>query len=231
MANAITAASRRWAVPALRRPSPATGVLLLLLLAAAAVLLYAGRHLTFFFDEWSWILGRRGGGLGTFLDPYNGHFSLFPSPSTSSCSPPSRWPHYTRLPVVGVAVHLLCCVLLYILVRRRVGPWLALVPTDAAAVHGDGLAGSPVAISDRILFLCRGRSRRAGTDRGRSFGYSRLTVLLVWSIVVVGRRDPVSSSPPPSRSWRDAIRGRACGRRRAGAVFVIWYLGWGSNRT
>src|SRR5436305_3106217 len=47
----------------------------MLLFAAAVVLLYAGRHLTFFYDEWDYVLGRRGSSVAAYLDPHNGHLS------------------------------------------------------------------------------------------------------------------------------------------------------------
>src|SRR5581483_8510725 len=37
--------------------------------------------------------------------------------------------HYTPYRAADVALHLLCATLLYVLVRRRLGAWLALVPT------------------------------------------------------------------------------------------------------
>ncbi len=206
-----------WAVPALRRPSPATGVLLLLLLAAAAVLLYAGRHLTFFFDEWSWILGRRGGGSGTFLDPYNGHFSLFPIAVYKLLFATVALRHYTPYRVVGVALHLLCCVLLYILVRRRVGPWLALVPT--ALLLFMGTASQDLLWPFQIGFfssVAGGLGALALIEDGRSDVLACL--LLVWSIVssAIGIPFPHRrrrGAPGQTRSVVAPVDGRRAGGR------------------
>jgi hypothetical protein len=61
-----------------RRPTAPTLVLAGLLLVAGCLLLYAGRHLTFFYDEWAFILGRRGGGLHAYLDPITGIWYCYP---------------------------------------------------------------------------------------------------------------------------------------------------------
>lgn len=231
MADATSASPPRLAAPAvLRRPSAATGVLILLLLASATVLLYAGRHLTFFLDEWSWILRRRGSGLGTFLDPHNGHFSLFPIAVYKVLFATVGLRHYTPYRVVGVAMHLLCCVLLYILVRRRVGPWLALVPTGLLLFMGT--ASQDLLWPFQIGFLSSvagGLGALALIEDGRSDVLACL--LLVWSIVssaigipfliaaavaLVARRDPWS------RLWTIAV---------PAGVFLIWYLGWGSSES
>src|SRR5947209_7490024 len=112
-----------------RRIEPATAALASLMLASALLLLYAGRHLTFFYDEWSFILTRRGGGLHTYLDPHNGHPVLFPVIVYKLLFELVGLRHYAPYRVVGVALHLLCAALLYVLARRRIGPWAALVPS------------------------------------------------------------------------------------------------------
>ncbi len=68
---------------------------------------YAGRHLTFFYDEWAFILTRRGGGLGTYLDPHNGHLALFPVIVYKVLFATVGLRHYTPYRVVEIALHLL----------------------------------------------------------------------------------------------------------------------------
>src|SRR6058998_3185240 len=92
--------------------------------AAAAILLYEGRGLTFTGDEWS----------------YLGHLVNDPRPASLLSSPGSDYlmviplflyarlldafgaASYIPYRVVGVSVHLLCASLLFLLLRRRVGP-------------------------------------------------------------------------------------------------------------
>ena len=44
-----------------------------------AVLLALESHLTFFGDEWRFLLDRRGWSVGDFLDPHNDHIALAPA--------------------------------------------------------------------------------------------------------------------------------------------------------
>src|SRR2546421_3081899 len=100
-------------------PAVALGVLLCI---GAILLLYAGRHLTFFFDEWDFILGRRGGSVGTYLDPHNGHLALFPVVVYKVLFKLVGLRHYFPYQLVLVALHVACCGLLYLLARPRLGP-------------------------------------------------------------------------------------------------------------
>jgi len=46
--------------------------------AAHLIVLELGANLTFFYDEWAFVLKRRGHSLDTFLAPHNEHLSLIP---------------------------------------------------------------------------------------------------------------------------------------------------------
>jgi hypothetical protein len=96
---------------------------------AAGVILYAGRDLTFFYDEWDFILERRGISLATFLEPHGGdHPTVFPVAAYKVMLQLFGLESYLPYRLMVVVVHLTCAVLLYIYARRRVGAWLALAP-------------------------------------------------------------------------------------------------------
>lgn len=133
---ATVAAPSRVAPIRITRIEPATAVLILLLITAGAFLMYAGRHLTFYADEWVWIQHLRGGGIGSFLRPYNDHFVLVPIAIYRLLFAAVGISDYTPYRAVAVATALVCAVLLYVLVRRRVGAWLALVPTALLLLMG-----------------------------------------------------------------------------------------------
>ena len=229
MANPTTAIPRRLAAPALRRPSAATGVLVALLIAAAAVLMYAGRHLTFFADEWVWILDRRGGGINSLLKPYNDHFSLFPLAVYRLLFALVGIRHYTVYRAVGVGLHLVCAVLLYILIRRRVGPWLALVPTTLLLFMGTAAQDLlwPIAIGF-LGSIAGGLGALALIENRRSDALA--AVLLVFSIassgvglafLVAGLVAIIARRDPWSRLWVIAM---------PALVFLAWYAGWGQSK-
>ena len=112
-----------------RGPSEATIAVVLLLLAVGLLLMYAGRYLTFFYDEWTFIFLRRGGGIDSYLNGHNGHLSLFPVVVYKLLFATVGLRHYWPYRLVGTALHLVCAWLLYVLARRRMGPVAALVPT------------------------------------------------------------------------------------------------------
>src|SRR4051794_15474747 len=92
-----------------------------LMAVCAALLMYAGRGLGFFYDEWIFVATRHQGTLDSFLQPHNEHFSLLPVTlykllfATVGLHP--HWPYL----LADVAVHLTCAWLLFSLLRSRVG--------------------------------------------------------------------------------------------------------------
>ncbi|MDX6664773.1 MAG: hypothetical protein QOG68_979, partial [Solirubrobacteraceae bacterium] len=104
-----------------------TGVFVALVPIAAAVILYYGRGTTFFVDDWQWIAGRRDWTLATFLHPHNQHLSLIPIAIYKLLFVTVGIGHYWPYRVAVVAVHVLCSVLVFVLVRRRLGGWEAVV--------------------------------------------------------------------------------------------------------
>jgi hypothetical protein len=125
-----TSASRNRVGTPLRigRPTPdlSTAALVGLLAVGFVVLMLAGRHLTFFFDEWNFILDRRGGSLGSFLDPHNGHIVLFEVSIYKALLATVGLRHYWPYQAINTLLHLACVALLFILARRRVSGWTAL---------------------------------------------------------------------------------------------------------
>jgi hypothetical protein len=53
---------------------------------AGLVILWAGRGLIFYLDEWAFITGRLGGGVDTYLRPHNEHLMAFPVAVSRRCS-------------------------------------------------------------------------------------------------------------------------------------------------
>src|SRR5262249_35329407 len=98
--------------------------------------MYAGRHLTFFFDEWDFILGRRGSSLSTYLDPHNGHLSLFPVIFYKLFLQLFGLRHYWPYRAAVVVLDLISGWLLYVLAARRLGPGLALFPAALLLLLG-----------------------------------------------------------------------------------------------
>jgi hypothetical protein len=96
-------------------------------LAAGGVLLYhETRGTTLWFDEWTWVLQRRGGSLSTFLSPHNEHLSLVPVTIYKLLFATAGIGDYRPYRVIVIACQLLVVTLVFVYARRRVGGFLAL---------------------------------------------------------------------------------------------------------
>jgi hypothetical protein len=110
----------------LARPWTARIALLIGLLAAGIFLLADGHDQTFWYDDWAFVLGRRGSDAGTFLEPHNGHLSLLPILAYKFLLAVGGMDTYWPFRLTVVVLHLVCATLIYVYAERRVGGWLAL---------------------------------------------------------------------------------------------------------
>lgn len=94
---------------------------------STAVLWYFGRGTTFFFDEWDFVIARRTGGIGSFLLPHGGHPSVVPIAIYRFLLAIVGLRHYGVFRATLIGLHLACCALLFLMLRRRLGDPVALV--------------------------------------------------------------------------------------------------------
>ena len=110
-----------------RRTSRAAWAALgVLTVAAGALILYMGRGLTFFRDEWTFVLYRDGHDLTNFLSNYAGHLLLWPTFFFLFLFKAVGLDHYDLYRLAALPLHLACALLVYLLARRRVGDVVAL---------------------------------------------------------------------------------------------------------
>jgi hypothetical protein len=121
-----------------RRPGDRLAVVVMALLSAAAfvALMAAGRRLDFFYDEWSFVQGRQAWTLGTFLEPHNEHISVLPVLSYKLLFETVGLAHHWPYRAVVAALFVACGFVVFLLARRRVGPWPALVAGTLVLVMG-----------------------------------------------------------------------------------------------
>jgi hypothetical protein len=156
------------ALPPVIRAEAVLGVLCAI---AAGIILHAGRGLTFFYDEWNFILERRGISFATFLEPHGGdHPTVLPVAAYKAMLQVFGLGDYAPYRLMVLAVHLTCAVLLFVYARRRLGPWLALAPVALLLFLGSAwqdilwpfqitYLGSLAAGLGMLLALDAGRSR------------------------------------------------------------------------
>jgi len=126
-------------------------VLIGCLILSAALIIHAGRDLTFFFDEWQLLLASDPLSLSTLLEPHNSQPSFMTSSIYGLLLETVGMSSQLPYRLVAVAASLACVTLLYLLVRRRTDPWLALVMI--LPVLGLGVAWEALLLALSMNFL------------------------------------------------------------------------------
>ena len=190
---------RRW-VRAVVRPEVAMGVLLLV---GAALVLIETRGTAPWFDEWSWIVHRRNGGLDTFLQPHNEHFVLVQVAIYRLLFATVGLQHSLPYRAVMVAAGSACVLLVFVYARRRVGGWAAVAAAALLLFLGPGweVLLWPFEMG-WLISVGAGLGVLACVDRRDRFGYIATAVLTRRVARVVGHR----------RRDRGRCRGRDPGR-------------------
>jgi len=197
--------------------------------AAAAVLLGYGSGLTFFQDSWELLMNRRGLTAGALLDPHNEHIVLIPvlveQLSLRAFGMDSMTPELVVL--VGLLLGVAACLFVY--VRRRLGPWPALLAATLLLFLGPawqdllwpfqiGFAGSALCGLSALLLL-------EGEERRRD---SAACVLLVLAFGFSSLGIPFAVA-----AGVEILLRRERGMRRLYVVavplllYAAWYAGWG----
>jgi hypothetical protein len=95
---------------------------------ASALILHLGQDLTFYRDEWTFVIYRDGHDLTNFISSYAGHLLLWPTALYVFLFHAVGLDDYGVYRLVGLLGHLACALLVYLLARRRVGDVVALAP-------------------------------------------------------------------------------------------------------
>ena len=209
---------------------PRDPVLLLLAAAAgsAALLLAWGSRLTFLSDEWEFLLYRPDFTADSILRPHGEHISIAPvliyEALLATVGMSSSLPYLA----VSVALFLATSILLFVYLRRRVDPWLALLATAIVLFLGPasgdllwgfqmGFIGSLACGLGALLVLER------GDRRGDWLACALLTVGVTFSSL--GLPFIVAACVDV------ALRGERLRRLYIVAVpallYAAWWVGWG----
>jgi hypothetical protein len=119
-------------------PRTAWIALAALMVLATALILYMGRGLNFYADEWIFIQYRDGHDVVNFISSYAGHLLLWPTAVYAFLFHAVGLDHYIIYRLVGIPLFLACSLLVYLLARRRIGDVAALAPAGLLLFLGSG---------------------------------------------------------------------------------------------
>jgi hypothetical protein len=212
-----------------RRPALPVAVLAVGLLGTAALVLWLDRDVSFYFDEWDFLLGRRGSGIDTYLDPHFEHIALIPVAFYKLVVAVFGMDSARPFQVGSTLTLLAAIAVVYAYAQRRVGPWLGLALVAPVAVSGPGwdnvlwpfqigFTGSIAAGVGALLLLKRAR---AGADLlacvllAVSMSCSSLGLAFALAVAVSIAVDP---RPWPPRAFVVVA---------PLALYGLWWIGWG----
>jgi hypothetical protein len=212
------------------------------LAVAAFVLLSCAAGLTYFQDAWEFLLNRRSFTADALLQPHGEHIVVFPVAIQQALLGAFGMDSARPGDVVLVVALLLSATLVFAYVRRRLGPWPALIAAVLLLFLGpawqDLLWPFQISLVGSLLF---GVAMLLALDRedGRgdavacaclvlSVGFSSLGVAFVVGAVVdvLYRRSRL-----PAAHADKGERGAGWGRAYVALVplllYAVWYVGWG----
>lgn len=203
-----------------------------LLAAAAAVLLSYGHSLTFFQDTWEFLMHRRNLSADAILEPHNEHIVVIPVLVNQALLRLFGMSSMTPELVALVATLLGTAALVFVYVRRRLGPWPALPATALLLFLGPawqdllwpfqiGFAGSSL-FGVAMLLALENEDRR--WDRA-ACGFLALSI----AFSSLGLAFAVAAAVQLLQQRRRGGLRRAWIVAAPLALYAVWWLGWGHN--
>jgi hypothetical protein len=127
----------RSAVAGGRRPDVADAVVGIAMLLSFATLVWLGRGLTFFADEWA-VMAERPISLDSFLRPFNEHWLGVTTVVYRLLLQTVGLGTYVPYLALLAALHLIVVAEVYLLARRAAGPWVGAFAAIVVAFFGSG---------------------------------------------------------------------------------------------
>lgn len=200
-----------------------------MLLLDAVLLLYMGKGLTFFYDEWDFVQHDYGGGVHSLLAAHVGNISLFPVVVYKILFHVVGLDHYVVYRLVVVLLHLTAAVLIFVLASRRMARAPALLAM--ALILFLGAAWEDLLWAFQIgymLSIVGGLGTWVLIERDDRLGDVAALCCLILSVgssslgiaVMIGVAVELAWSRQWRRGWIVLV---------PAVLYLLWYLGYGES--
>jgi len=198
---------------------------------AGVIIVVLGSHITFVLDDWTYILYRRDFSADAFLGPANEHLVGGAVATWKLLLEGAGMGSVVPFRIVSTAMFLLGNWFLFVWIRRRLGPWPALLATVPVLFLG-------AAFEDLFWFasitflgsLTCGLGMLVALDRRDRLGDGLACAWLIGTMLFSSLWAPFAAGAAVDIALR---RGERDWRRRAyvilvpAVLYVLWWLGWG----
>jgi hypothetical protein len=200
------------------------------MLLDAALLLYMGRGLTFFYDDWNFVTQDFGGGIHSLLLPHVGNISVFPIAVYKVLFHLVGLNHYVVYRLAVIALHLLSAGLIFMLAARRIPRVPALLATTLILFLG--AAWEDLLWSFQVgymLSIAGGLAAWVLLEREDRLGDLAAMGCLVVAAGSSSLGIPVTVGIAVELAWQRQWR-RGWLVAIPAVLYLMWYLGYGESQ-
>jgi len=200
-----------------------------LLLLDAVLLLYMGKRLTFFYDEWDFVQHDYGGGVHSLLAAHVGNISLFPVVVYKILFHVVGLDQYVVYRLVVIALHLTAATLIFVLASRRLARAPALLAM--ALILFLGAAWEDLLWAFQIgymLSIVGGLGTWVLLEREDRLGDVGALLCLILAVGSSSLGIAVMIGVAVELAWRQQWR-RGWIVLVPAVLYVLWYLGYGES--
>ena len=206
------------------------GSFALLALLVFVLLYIKGNGMTFYFDEWDFVLRRHRDTVGVFLEPHNEHFSLVPVIVYKILFATAGLDHYEPYRIVALVLHVTIAALVFAWVRRRAGDVLALAGATLLLFLGAGFEDVLWPFQIGFLFaLAAGLGAFLLLERDSRVADVAAMILLGISLASASLGIPIALGAAAYLLVRPARRARLWVVVVPLVLYGIWYAGYGKS--
>lgn len=217
-------------IRAIRRIELPQALAVLALLAGGVLLVVWLGELTFWRDEWAFLLHRRGFSADVFLQPHYEHIAVGLVASYKLLLAIFGMDSPRPFQLVAITAFIASLALVFVYVRRRVGDWLALAAILPILVLGP--AWDDLLWPFQLGFfgtMTAGLGAMLALERGDRAGDIAATVLLVIAISFSSLGVPFAIGAAVAVAVAPGSWSRAYVALVPLAFYGLWWLGWGHD--